>query len=181
MIRLILAATLGASYGIYGPPFELCENRPREQGSEEYLDSEKYQIRTFDLQAPGNLGELITRINGLRRDNPALQSDWSLVFHRTDNDQFLVYSKVSEDRTNLILVAVNLDYRFTHHGWTDLNLDALGIAPDEKYQVHDLLTDARYVWRGRHNYLELNPHALPAHIFRVGRYLRTENNFDYFT
>ncbi len=180
MTRLVLAATLGASYGIYGPAFELCENRPREVGSEEYLDSEKYEIKHWDLERPDSLKDFIARVNRIRRENPALQGDWSLRFHHVDNEQLVCYSKNTEDLSNVVLVAVNLDPHHTQAGWVDLPLEELGLDPQQPYQVHDLLGDARYIWHGPRNYIELNPHVVPAHIFRVRRRVRTEHDFDYY-
>lgn len=178
--RLILAAMLGASYGIYGPPFELGEHRAREFGSEEYLDSEKYQIRHWDLQAPGNLADLIAKVNRIRRENPALHSDWNVEFHPVDNDQLIAFSKRTPDESNLVLTIVNLDPHHTQHGWVELPVDRWGFAERGSYQVHELLTDARFLWSGRVNYVELNPHFVPAHIFRLRRFVRTEHDFDYF-
>jgi starch synthase (maltosyl-transferring) len=180
MARLILAATLGASYGIYGPSFELCENIPRHAGSEEYLNSEKYEIRHWNLDAPGNLAGLISKVNRIRKENPALQSNERLHFHPTDNGEILAYSKSSEDGENVILVTVNLDSHHTQSGWVDLNLETLGINPAETFQAHDLLTGARYLWHGPRNYVEMNPHFVPAHIFRLRRRARTEQDFDYY-
>jgi len=181
MARLVLAATLGASYGIYGPAFELCVDQPREPGSEEYLNSEKYEIKHWDIARPDSLKDFIARVNRIRRQNPALQSDWSLGFHTLDNEQLICYSKHTEDLSNIILVVVNLDYRHTQSGWVELPLAELGHTPQEPYQVHDLLDDARYLWHGSRNYVELNPHICPAHIFRVQRRVRTERNFEYYT
>jgi starch synthase (maltosyl-transferring) len=180
MARLILAATLSANYGIYGPAFELCENRALRQGSEEYLDSEKYQVRAWDIGSPDSLKRLISRVNEIRRENPALQSDWSLRFHPLDNDQLIAYSKANEDLSDIILVIVNLDPRYKQSGWVEVPLADFQLAPNQSYQVHDLLTDARYLWQGARNYVELNPSVLPAHIFKVRRRLRTERDFDYF-
>jgi starch synthase (maltosyl-transferring) len=180
MARLVLAATLSANYGIYGPAFELCENRALRQGSEEYLDSDKYQIRSWDIGNPTSLRGLISRVNEIRRENPALQSDWSLKFHPLDNDQLIAYSKATEDLSDVILVIVNLDARYKQSGWIDVPLDDFKLDPQQSYQVHDLLTDARYLWHGSRNYVELNPLMLPAHIFKVRRRLRTERDFDYF-
>jgi starch synthase (maltosyl-transferring) len=180
MMRLILAATLGASYGIYGPAFELCENRALRPGSEEYLDSEKYQIRHWDIDNPDSLSTLIARVNRVRRENPALQSDWSLRFHPVDNDQLIVYSKTTGDLANIIVVVVNLDPHHTQSGWVDLPIELFQLDPHKPYQVHDLLTNARYFWHGTHNYVELNPQMMPAHIFRIRRLVRTERDFDYF-
>lgn len=180
MARLVLAATLGANYGIYGPAFELCESRRREPGSEEYLDSEKYEIKHWDIARPDSLKEFIARVNRIRRENPALQSDWSLRFHTLDNDQLICYSKQTEDRSNIILVVVNLDYHYTQSGWVELPLAELGLNPQEPYQVHDLLSDARYLWHSSRNYVELDPHICPAHIFRVRRRVCTERNSEYY-
>jgi len=180
MIRLALASTLGANYGIYGPAFELSENRAVRAGSEEYLDSEKYQLRNWNLDDPASLSQLIAKINQIRRENPALRSDWNLRFHFVDNGQIIVYSKMTDDLLNIIVVVVNLDPFRTQSGWVDLPLDAFHLDPRQPYQMHDLLTDARYVWRGPRNYVELNPQRLPAHIFCIRRRLRTENGVDYF-
>jgi starch synthase (maltosyl-transferring) len=180
MARLVLAATLSANYGIYGPAFELCENRALRQGSEEYLDSEKYQIRAWDIGSPDSLKGLISRVNEIRRENPALQSDWSLRFHPLDNDQLIAYSKATEDLSDIVLVIVNLDPHYKQSGWVEVPLADFQLGATQSYQVHDLLTDARYLWQGARNYVELNPSALPAHIFKVRRRVRTERDFDYF-
>jgi len=179
-IRLVLAATLGASYGIYGPAFELCENTPREPGSEEYLNSEKYEIKRWDLSAPHSLENLIARVNQIRRENPALQSDRNLKFHRVDNDQLIAYTKSTDDGSDTILTVVNLSPHYTHSGWLELPLEEFGLDARKTYQMHDLLTDARFLWRGPRNYVELNPVLSSAHIFRLRRHVRTEHDFDYF-
>jgi starch synthase (maltosyl-transferring) len=178
--RLVLAATLGASYGIYGPAFELAVGQAREPGSEEYLDSEKYQVRHWDLESPGSLAEVIARVNRIRRENPALQSDRGLDFHPIDNDQMLAYTKRTEDGANLLLMVVNLDPHHVQAGWLDLPLPALGIEADGPFQVHDLLTDARYLWNGPRNFVRLDPASSPAHILRLRRKVRSEEDFDYF-
>jgi starch synthase (maltosyl-transferring) len=180
MIRLVLAATLCANYGIYGPAFELCENRAREPGSEEYLDSEKYEIKHRDLDRPDGLKDFIARVNTARRDNRALHFDWNLRFHGVDNDQLICYSKVTREGTGAMLMVVNLDPHHTQSGWVDLDPDVLGVEGGKTFQAHDLLSDARYLWHGRRNYVELNPHVCPAQIFRVRRHERTERDFDYF-
>lgn len=180
MIRLILAATLGANYGIYGPAFELCENRPLRAGSEEYLNSEKYEIRSWDLGRADSLKALIARVNRIRRGNSALESNARLRFHSTDNAQLIAYSKTTEDLANSILVVVNLDPHYTQSGWLDLPLDYFELDPHQSFQVHDLLTDSRYLWQGTRNYVELNPHSMPAHILRIKRRVRSERDFDYF-
>ncbi len=180
MIRLALAATLGANYGIYGPAFELFENRAREAGSEEYLDSEKYQLRQWELDRPDSLKDFIARVNRIRRDNPALQQYWNLKFHSVDNDELICYSKWTDDLSNGVLVVVNLDPYHTQSGWVDLPLEELGLDPVHPYQVHDLLSDARFLWHGSRNYVELDPHSQPAHIFRIRRRIRSERDFEYF-
>jgi starch synthase (maltosyl-transferring) len=180
MARAVLAGTLGASYGIYGPAFELCENRPIRPGSEEYLNSEKYQIRHWDVERHDSLKGWIARINQARRENPCLQRDAGLMFHSTDNDNFVAYSKSTEDRSSLVVVVVNLNPYQKHSGWLTLPLEALGLPEHQSYQMHDLLSDARYIWRGPRNYIELDPAVAPAHIFRVRRRIRSEHDFDYY-
>jgi starch synthase (maltosyl-transferring) len=182
--RLILAATLGANYGVYGPPFELMEHLPLASGSEEYLDSEKYEIRhwPWDLKRLDTLVAIITRVNRIRRDNAALQTNRTLRFHDVDNGRLLVYSKTASDGSNPMLMVVNVDHDYTQAGWLHLDLDRLGLDPEEPFRVHDLLTEARYTWKGPHNYVELNPQVVPAHVFRIrqqGRG-RTEQDFEYF-
>jgi starch synthase (maltosyl-transferring) len=180
MARAVLAGTLGANYGIYGPAFELCDNRPIHPGSEEYLDSEKYQLRNWDLGRPESLKDWMARINQARRENPCLQSGAGLQFHSVDNDNFIAYSKSTEDRSSLIVVVVNLNPYQKHSGWLTLPLGALGLSEHQPYQMHDLLSDARYIWQGPRNYCELDPAVAPAHIFRVRRHVRSEQDFDYF-
>jgi starch synthase (maltosyl-transferring) len=180
MIRLALAATLSASYGIYGPAFELCLRQPREPGSEEYHDSEKYQLYSWDLDNPISLRDFIARVNEIRRENPALQSNDGLTFHATDNSQILCYSKHTADLSNVVLTVVNLDPHHTQSGWLHLPLEDFHLDRHQPYQVHDLLGDARYLWQGPKNYVELNPHIVPAHIFRIRRRLRTERDFEYY-
>ena len=178
--RLVLAATLGASYGIYGPAYELLEGRALRPGGEEFLDSEKYQQRSWDLDHPDSLRDFIARVNRIRRDHPALQSNERLEFHRVDNEQLLAYSKTAEDLSDLVLVVVNLDPHHVHSGWLELPLELLGLVPDAPYQVHDLLGGGRYFWQGRRNYVEVDPQQAPAQIFRIRRRVRTEQDFDYF-
>ncbi len=178
--RFVLAATLGASYGIYGPAFELCVNTPIAPGKEEYLDSEKYEIKVWNVNSPDSLAPLIARVNHIRRENPALQTNHGLRFHPTSNEQLIAYSKSTEDLSNVMLMVVNLDPHHTQSGWVELPLQDLGIDPHQPYEVHDLLTDARYFWSGTHNYVELNPHALPAHLFSLRRRVRTEQDYDYY-
>ena len=165
-VRLILAATLGASYGIYSG-YELCENVPVKPGSEEYLDSEKYQIRLRDYDTPASLSELIGRINAIRREHPALQRDRGLRFHQTDNPHIICYSKRSEDGSDLILVIVNLDAHHMQHGFIQLPLGDWGLSAAASIEVLDLISTERYYWRGEWNYVRLDPQARVGHILHV--------------
>ncbi|MCC6134860.1 MAG: alpha-1,4-glucan--maltose-1-phosphate maltosyltransferase [Gammaproteobacteria bacterium] len=183
MTRLILAATMTANYGIYGPAYEMMEHIAVKHGSEEYLDSEKYQVRHRDfsmLDGPNSLHDFIALVNRIRKRNPALHSDPSLRFHMMDNEQLICYSKATANLANVILVVVNLDPNYTQAGWTHLHLDQLGLDLLHPFQVHDLLSGAHYLWHGPRNYVELNPHRMPAHIFRIRSSLHTEQDFDTF-
>ena len=173
MHRLILAATLSANYGIYGPAYELQENAPARPPagkgeSEEYLDSEKYQIRQRNRNAPNSLVPLITALNRIRRENRALQSNASLHFHSIDNPNLICYSKSTPGFENTILVAVNIDSFNEQTGWTNLDLEKIGVSANGSFLVEDLLSGAQYTWRDR-NYVALRPGIQPAHIFRVSR------------
>ncbi len=180
MARLVLAATLAASYGIYGPAFELLEARPREPGSEEYLDSEKYQVRAWDLDRDDSLREFIARVNRARRENPALQSDWSLRFFPVDNESIICYVKSTPDLENVVVTVVNLDPYHSQAGWVELDLPALGVDERSPYQMQELLSGARYLWHGGRNYVSLDVTRSPAQILRLRRKVRTERDFDYF-
>ncbi len=180
MVRLVLAATLGASYGIYGPAFELVNNVAKTPGSEEYFESEKYEIKTWNLDSEWSLKDLISRVNLIRKENVALHQNRRLVFHEVDNGDLLCYSKTSPDLSNAILIVVNLDFRHTHSGWVNLDLKALGLEESSPFQVHDLLGDGRYLWQGSRNYVELSPQGIPAHIFKIRRRVRSEQDFDYY-
>ena len=178
--RLVLAATLAANYGIYGPTFELLESAPREAGSEEYRNSEKYQLRHWHIGSSGSLWSLIARMNRIRRENVALQSDRSLHFCPIDNDQLIAYLKMDAQSGNVILTVVNLDPHQIQYGWVDLDVSALRLDAEQPYQVHDLLSEQRYIWRGRFNYVMLDPQRAPAHVFRLRRRVRSERDFDYY-
>ena len=180
MVRLLLAATLGANYGIYGPAFELIENAPREPGSEEYLNSEKYELKRWNLDSTSSLKNFIARVNQIRRENPALQNDYSLMFHETDNTNLICYSKTSPDLSNVIIVVVNLDWAHTQSGWISLDIRTLGIETGRSFEAEDLLSGGRFVWQGSRAYVELTPISLPGHILRVRRWVRTEKDFDYY-
>lgn len=163
--RFILAATLSSNYGIYGPAYELCENLPREPHSEEYLDSEKYQLRHWNLQRSDNLKPLISRINWIRKENLALHSNQTLYFHFVDNAQLIAYSKRYQN--NIILTVVNLDPHHAQMGWVEIPLERWGIKPETAFQVKDLLTEQVYTWRGYRNFVQLDPKGLAAHIFQI--------------
>jgi starch synthase (maltosyl-transferring) len=180
MARVILAATLGASYGIYGPAYELMEHEPLHPGSEEYQDSEKYEVKHWDLDRADSLADFIARLNRIRRENPALHTDRTLRFHEVDNEQLIAYSKSDGEGSSLIVTVVNLDPHNTQAGWLNLPFESLGLDVERPLQIHDLLTEARYIWQGPRHYVELNPQVVPAHIFRLRQQGRTEQDFEYF-
>jgi len=173
--RLVLAATLAASYGIYGPAFELLERQPRNPGSEEYLNSDKFEVRHRNLDQPDGLADLVARVNAIRLGHPALQQNRTLRFHGVDNDRLLVYSKTAgcspgvPGWDDVVLIAVNLDPSATQGGTVHLDLAALQLDPVEAFAVHDLLTDARYLWTGADNYIQLDPEVVSAHILHLER------------
>ncbi len=178
--RLLLAATLGASYGIYGPAFELMEGRNLRPGSEEYLDSEKYQLREWKPGPEGTLEPLITAVNAARSDHPALRRNDGLRFHHVDNDMLIAYSKHDPASRDTVLMVVNLDPNHMQAGWVGLDLGALDIDPAQPFQAHDVLDGSTYLWSGSHNYVELRPDQSPGHILHLRRHLRTERDFEYF-
>jgi starch synthase (maltosyl-transferring) len=182
MMRLVLAATLAANYGIYGPAFELLEGDPREPGSEEYRDSEKYQLRHWDLTRAESLAPFIARINRIRRENPALQADHSLRFVPVDNDQLIAYVKRSGagGDENIVLCVVNLDPHNAQSGWLDLAAAELDLDLEQSFQMHDLLANQRFVWQGARRFVRLDPARAPAHVFVLRRRVRSERDFDYF-
>ena len=165
-VRFVLAATLGASYGLYSG-FELAENTPARAGSEEYLDSEKYQIKIRDFDQPGSLAGLISLVNAIRRGHAALQRDWGLRFHATDNPEVLCYSKRSEKGDDLLVMVVNLDPFHMQHGFVRLPIGSWNLTTDEEFEVLDLLSNERYLWRGERNYVRLDPEVRVAHILQV--------------
>jgi starch synthase (maltosyl-transferring) len=165
-LRLVLAATLSPSYGIYSG-YELCENLAV-PGTEEYASSEKFEIKARNYDAPGNLNDLILRLNRIRRENPALQLLANVDFMKTDDENMIVYLKSTHDRSNQVLVAVNLDPSGPHHCIAEVPPGKLGRGPGETYRVTDLLSGTEYRW-GAHNYIRLDPTFLPAHILLVER------------
>jgi starch synthase (maltosyl-transferring) len=177
LARLTLAATLSSNYGIYGPAFELMEHLAR-PGSEEYIDNEKYELKRWDVDRSDSLRHFIGRINAIRRAHPALQSQRELRFHDTDNDRLLCFSKGSADDGDVILVVVNLDFDHRQSGWVNLDLHGIGVPADQPFEVHDGISDARYLWSGPVNYVELDPGVMPVHVFHVQTQLRTERDFE---
>jgi starch synthase (maltosyl-transferring) len=165
--RLVLAATLCSNYGMYGPAFELGESIPFKQGSEEYLNSEKYEIKRWNLDAPNSLRPLITRLNQARRANTALQRNENLVFHPTDNAQIMAYSKATADGADVVLTIVSLDPVNTQAGFVTLDLAAMGLSDGAIFDVFDLLANRTYRWQGSRNYVELRPYEVPAHVFSI--------------
>lgn len=166
MIRFILAATLGTNYGIYGPAFELCENKALREGSEEYLDSEKYEIKNWDLNSSNGIQDLITKVNQIRREQSALQNMHTLRFHYCDNPEIICYTKHSDDLSSIVMVVINLNFNHTQAGMVEMPIQQFDIYTDT-FLVHDLLTDNKYIWKGNRNYVELNPKNFPAHIFII--------------
>jgi len=179
-IRFILAATLSSNYGIYGPPYERFTNQAV-SGKEKYLNSEKYEIKQWKNEdIKESTRDFISRINQIRRENPALQMTNNLKFYHVDNDNLLYFGKVSEDLSDIILIIVNLDPHYTQSGWVQVPLSAMGIEPDQPFLAQDLLGDGQYIWQGEYNYVELNPNILPAHILKIKKKLKKETDFDYF-
>lgn len=179
IMRYVLAATLSSNCGMYGPAFELCVGEAN-PGKEEYFYSEKYEVKHWDWEAPGNIKEIITMVNRIRRQNPALQRTNNITFADTDNGALLAYIKTSPSGTNSILTVVNMDPYHTHSGWVTIPWETLGFQDDRMYMVQDLLAGGRFLWQGNSNYVKLEPHTCPAHIFRVYREQRREQDFDYF-
>jgi starch synthase (maltosyl-transferring) len=179
IVRLVLAATLSSNYGIYGPAYELCTSEAL-LGREEYLDSEKYEIKRWDRESRGNIKEIIARVNKIRKENSALRSTNNLRFYNIENDALIFYAKSSEDLGNTIFVAANLDPFHPQAGRVRIPLRELNLEADQPFLVHDLLSDEKYIWQGEYNYIALNPLVLPVHVFALKRYVRHEQDFDYF-
>ncbi len=167
--RLVLAATLSSNYGMYGPAFELGENARFKEGSEEYLNSEKYEIKPWNRDAPNSLRPLIARLNQARRAHPALQRNENLAFHFADNPQIIAYSKATADRADVVLTIVSLDPVNAQAGFITLDLGALGLRDGATFEVFDALANRGYRWQGSRNYVELRPYDVPAHVFHVRR------------
>jgi len=178
-LRLALAATLSSSYGIYSG-YELCESAALGPGKEEYLDSEKYQLVARDPNRPGNIRSYVAALNRIRKESPALRTYRGLRFHHSSGDRVLFYSKRPPAGGDQLLVAVNVDPYSEQEAVLEVPLEELGVGPEELYQVHELLSDRRSLWRGRWATVKLTPEH-PAAIWRVLRFHRRENDFDYYS
>jgi len=177
--RLVLAATLSPSYGIYSG-YELCENRAL-PGREEYLDSEKYEITVWDWDRPDNIIDYVTTINRIRRENPALHELENLEFYETDNEQVLFYGKSTADRRNSVLVAVNLSPFQYQEAHLRIPIAALGLTPEDRYRLHNVITDQRDLMTGDSYIVRLDPQVEPAAIFVVQRWTHREQDVDCFS
>ncbi len=180
MARVTLAATLAANYGIYGPAFELLEHQALREGGEEYRDSEKFQLRAWDRGRADSLAGFIGVLNRARRENPALQSDAGLRFLKIDNEQMLAYAKCTPDLSNIVVCVVNLDPHHAQSGWLELDPAALGLQPQQSYQLADLISGAHFLWHGARNFVRLDPAVSPVHVMPLRRHLKREQDFDYF-
>jgi starch synthase (maltosyl-transferring) len=173
--RVILAATMSSNYGLYGPVYEFGINAPMAPGKEEYLDSEKYEIKRWDWDQHTRIRDVITKLNHIRKENPALQTTWHIEFAKTDNPNIICYAKTDQDMTNRMIIAVNLDPHNRQAGWVQVPVKELWLDPEEPYLVYDLLSGHTYTWRHEWNYVELHPDQIPAHVFRIeGPLLRPE-------
>lgn len=177
--RAVLATTLLPIYGIYSG-FELCENTPIAPGKEEYLDSEKYQFKGRDWNAPGNIKDILTALNRARRDHRALQEYRNLRFHPSDNDQVIFYSKMTAARDSIVLVAVNLDPHNFQSAWLTVPVAEFGASEGEVYEVRDVITGEVYRWNGARNFVALDPKTRPAHVLEVRRWQGRQRGVDVF-
>lgn len=166
IIRVALAATLSSNYGMYGPVYEFCENVPV-PGKEEYMDSEKYEVRRFDWKRTNRMTDIITLLNKARHENVALQSTWNLHFCQIENPNIIAYLKCDENLTNILLVVVNLDPNGRQHGFVQIPKSKLKLADHINLKLHDLVTNEQYTWTQEWNYVELDPYKMPFHLFKI--------------
>ncbi len=178
IMRLLLAATLSSNYGIYGPPYELCITKAI-PGKEEYLNSEKYEIKHWNLEVGWGLKDVIARVNRIRRENPALQDTFNLRFCEVGNN-ILAYLKTTSDLANVVLMVVSLDPVNPQSVVLRVPIWDLGLNENEPYMAHDLLGGELCIWQGTHIHIDLNPHISPAKIFRPHLKRRREQDFEYF-
>ena len=145
-----------------------------------WMHSEKYQVHVHQLNRTDSLKDFIARVNHLRHEFPALQTSSGLQFHEVDNDELICYSRLSPDQSEVLLVVVNLDPHHKQSGWIELPLKELELDEARPFQVHDLLSDSRFLWHGSRNFVELDPHFSPAYLFQIRRRVRTEREFEYY-
>jgi len=179
-IRFILAALLSPNYGIYGPVFELCENIPIKEGSEEYMNSEKYEIRKWDVDDKKSISGFIGKVNGIRNNNIIYQSNINFEFLNIDNESLLAFARYNDYFSDIHIIIINLDANWKQSGWLELPIDKFNIEREKPYQVYDKLNNNYYIWNGSKNYIELNPESKIAHVFEIRKLKRTEENFDYY-
>jgi len=178
-VRAALAATLSNSWGVYGPVFELCVSDAI-PGTEEYRNSEKYEITNWKLDDPWSLRDWLRRLNEIRRENRSLTEGEGPSFHPVDNREIVAFSRATHDGKEAVLVVANLDPHHAQTGWLELPLEQLGLDAERPFQLHDLLGGGRYLWHGARNFVALDPDQTPAHVFRLRRRMRTEHDFDYY-
>jgi starch synthase (maltosyl-transferring) len=179
VIRFLLASTLSASYGIYGPPFDLFVNDALPD-SEEYLDSEKFEIRRWNWNEAANMRHLFTLVNRIRRENRAMHSTWNVRFCESDNEQIIAFMKRDDEGSNTLLVCISLDPFNDRKGMVRLPVEGLGISPGHPFLMEDLLSGEKCIWYGERNSVELSATSVPAKIFMMRPRMRRENDFDYF-
>jgi starch synthase (maltosyl-transferring) len=165
-MRALLAATMVPSWGVYSG-FELLENEPASDTNEEYLHSEKYELKRRDWSSPDSLAPFLTRLNEIRRAHPAFQRLRGLRFHHSNTDQVLAYSRRSADGSDTMLVVVNLDPVNVHEDTLWLDLDALGLSWTEPYEAHDELSGLTFTWQGADPYVRLDPADAPGHVLHL--------------
>jgi starch synthase (maltosyl-transferring) len=166
IIRYALAATLSSNYGMYGPAYEFYDNQPME-GKEEYLNSEKYEIKLHDWKKTNRMTDIISMVNRFRKENKALQTTWNTVFCAIENHNIIAYLKATDDLSNIILVVVTLDQHSQQSGYVQIPKDKLKLGDKINLKLKDLMTDEYYTWTQEWNYVSLNPHKMPFHLFQV--------------
>jgi starch synthase (maltosyl-transferring) len=166
IIRYALAATLSSNYGMYGPAYEFYDNQPME-GREEYYNSEKYEVKLHDWKKTNRMTDIISMVNRFRKENKALQTTWNTTFCQVENGQLLAYVKTTDDLSNIILVVVNLDQNIEQSGYIQIPRDKLKLGDKVNLKLKDLMTDEYYTWTQEWNFVSLNPHKMPFHLFQV--------------
>lgn len=164
--RYALAATLSSNFGVYGPAYEFNENTPIE-GKEEYFNSEKYEVRQYDWKRTNRMTDIMALLNKIRKENAALQSTWNVQFCAIENPNLIAYLKATDDLSNIILTVVNLDPHGQQSGYVNLPKDRLKLGDKINVKLHDLVTDEHYTWTQQWNFVQLNPHKMPFHLFKL--------------